>query len=245
MTSRQAAQLDLGDSIPLSPAYVDAFFRPFVEQGGALSLVRSILADEHRLASCAANGYRHHNDFTKVVLGVSPAGRKLVWHQWRQKEPWVDSDLHNHRWDFVSYIAAGELELTDYEEHPDGRLDVTRYAYASPGDRSEYALRRVGPARLREVRRRKIPAGEFYHQPHRTVHTAASQAQGTGTIIVQGEVASAGTDVYLAGAGEEHLERTVPRFSPADLRPLLEQLRDGIGEPPLTSARRGTSPARW
>jgi len=245
MTSREAAYLDLGDAIPLSSGYVDAFFRPFVERGGALSLVRAILADEHRLASCAANGYRHHNDFTKVVLGVSPAGRKLVWHQWRQKEPWVDSDLHNHRWDFVSYIAAGELELTDYEEDRRGPLAVTRYAYESPGGRAEYSLRRVGPARLREVRRTKVPAGEFYHQPHRTVHTAASQAQGTGTIIVQGEVATAGTDVYLAGAGEERLDRTVPRFSPAHLRPLLEQLRDGMRGPPFTSARRGTSPARW
>jgi hypothetical protein len=245
MTSRQTAYLDLGDSIPLSPAYVSAFFRPFVERGGALSLIRAILADERRLASCAANGYRHHNDFTKVVLGVSPAGRKLVWHQWRQKEPWIDADLHNHRWDFVSYIAAGELELTDYEEHRDGALPVTRYAYESPGGRAEYSLRRVGPARLREVRHVKVPAGEFYHQPHRTVHTAASQAEGTGTIIVQGEVSATATDVYLARAGEERLDRTVPRFSPADLRPLLEQLRDAMGEPPLTSARRGTSPARW
>ena len=228
MTSRDTGQMDLGDAIPLSSAYIDAFFRPFIVGGGALSLIRAILADEDRLASCAANGYRHHNDFTKVVLGVSPAGRKLVWHQWRQREPWVDGDLHNHRWDFVSYISAGELELTDFEEDRSGPLAVTRYAYESPGGRAEYSLRRVGPARLREVRRTKVAAGEFYHQPHRIVHTAASRSQGTGTLIVQGEVAVPGTDVYLAEAGEERLDRTAPRFSPADLRPLLEQLRDGM-----------------
>src|SRR4051812_25948627 len=113
MTSRQRHHLDLGDASPLSTAYVSAFFRPFVQRGGVRSLVREILADEDRLAWCAANGYRHHNDFTKVVLGVSAAGRKLVWHQWRQREPWAGGDHHNHRWDFVSYIAAGELELTD------------------------------------------------------------------------------------------------------------------------------------
>jgi hypothetical protein len=239
MTSRETACTDLGDAMPLSSAYLDGFFRPFIGRGGALALVGAILADDERLAWCAANGYRHHNDFTKVVLGVSPAGRKLVWHEWRQRRPWVDGDYHNHRWDFVSYIAGGELELTDFEEHPDGPLAVSRYRYESPGDQTEYSLRRVGSARLREVRRMKIAAGEFYYQPHGTVHNAASRSQGTSTLIVQGEVAATSTDVYLDGAGEERLDRAAPRFSPAGLRPVLERLRES-----MEALRRGTSPAR-
>jgi hypothetical protein len=226
MAFRGTVLTDLGDATPLSPMYIDAFFRPFVAHGGVRSLVEAILADDDRIAWCAANGYRHHNDFTKVVLGVSPARRKLVWHQWRQRQPWVDGDYHNHRWDFVSYVAAGELELTDFEESPDGPLVVTKYAYESPGSRLEYSLRRVGPARLREVRRVKTAAGEFYHQPHGTVHNAASMSQGTSTLIVQGEVVTARSDVYLATADEDRLDRDAPRFSPAELRPLLERLRD-------------------
>ncbi|MDN3355790.1 hypothetical protein [Actinomadura sp. DC4] len=240
MTSRETAWTDLGDAMPLSSAYLDGFFRPFIGRGGVLALVRAILADEERLAWCAANGYQHHNDFTKVVLGVSPAGRKLVWHEWRQRRPWVDGDYHNHRWDFVSYIAGGELELTDFEEDPDGPLEVDRYRYESPGGQTEYALRRVGSARLREARRVKVAAGEFYFQPHEIVHNAASKSQGTSTFIIQGEVAATSTDVYLAGAGEERLERAAPRFSPAELRPPLERLRDGMEE-----VSRGTSPGRW
>jgi hypothetical protein len=240
MTSRETAWTDLGDATPLSPAYLDGFFRPFVGRGGALALVRAILADDERLAWSAANGYRHHNDFTKVVLGVSPAGRKLVWHEWRQRRPWVDGDYHNHRWDFVSYVAGGELELTDFEEHPDGPLAVSRYRYESPGGQTEYALRRVGSARLREVRRAKFAAGEFYYQPHATVHNAASRSRGTSTLIVQGEVAATSTDVYLAGAGEQRLDRAAPRFSPADLRPVLERLRAS-----MEALSRGTSAAHW
>jgi hypothetical protein len=228
MTHRETFRMDLGDTMPLSSGYIDGFFRPFIECGGVLSLVRAILADDERLAWCAANGYRHHNDFTKVVLGVSAARRKLVWHQWRQRQPWVDGDYHNHRWDFVSYIAGGELELTDFEEDPHGPLDVDRYSYESPGGQTEYALRLVGAARLREVRRKKIAAGDFYYQPHEVVHNAASQSQGTSTLIVQGGVAAAGTDVYRAGAGEERLSRAAPRLSPAGLRPLLERLRDSL-----------------
>lgn len=228
MTSRETVCTDLGDAMPLSSAYLDGFFRPFIGRGGAPALVRAILADGERLAWCAANGYRHHNDFTKVVLGVSPAGRKLVWHEWRQRRPWVDGDYHNHRWDFVSYVASGELELTDFEEDPHGPLEVGRYRYESPGGQAEYSLRRVGTARLREVRRMKIPAGDCYFQPHETVHNAASGSLGTSTLIVQGEVAATSTDVYLAGAGEERLDRTAPRFSPAELRPLLERLRDSL-----------------
>jgi hypothetical protein len=220
--------VDLGDAVPLSPGYVDDFYRPFVESGGVVSLVRSILADEERLAWCAANGYRHHNDFTKVVLGVSPAGRKLVWHQWRQRQPWVDGDYHNHRWDFVSYLAAGELEMTEYDEDPAGPLAVSRYRYESPGARSEYVLRLVGPVRLREVRRAKVAAGDYYHQPYAIVHNAASMSQDTSTLIVQGEVATDGTDVYLAGAGEERIGRAAPRLSPAELRPLLEGLVEDL-----------------
>jgi hypothetical protein len=229
MAPRETVLIDLGDGTPLSPAYIEVFFRPLVARGGVRSLVEAILADEDRLAWCAANGYRHHNDFTKVVLGVSPAGRKLVWHQWRQRRPWVDGDYHNHRWDFVSYVAAGELELSDFEESADGPVAVTKYAYESPGGRPEYSLRRVGPARLHEVRRVKIAAGEFYHQPHAIVHNAASMSHGTGTLIVQGEVATERADVYLAEEDEDRLDRDAPRFSPAELRPLLERLRDGLG----------------
>jgi hypothetical protein len=228
MTSRETVCTDLGDATPLSSAYLDGFFRPFIGRGGVPALVRAILADGERLAWCAANGYRHHNDFTKVVLGVSPAGRKLVWHEWRQRRPWVDGDYHNHRWDFVSYVASGELELTDFEEDPHGPLEVSRYRYESPGGQTEYSLRRVGSARLREVRRMKIPAGDFYFQPHETVHNAASGSLGTSTLIVQGEVATAATDVYMTGTGEEWIGRAAPRLSPAELRPLLERLRDAM-----------------
>jgi hypothetical protein len=231
MTPREAVRVDLGDATPLSPAYIEGFFRPFVDRGGVLSLAEAILADDDRLAWCGANGYRHHNDFTKIVLAVSPAGRKLVWHEWRQRRPWVDGDYHNHRWDFVSYLADGELELTEFEEDPRGALAVDRYRYESPGDQAEYSLRLVGSARLREVRRKKVTAGEFYFQPQAIVHSAASMAQGTGTLIIQGEVAATTTDVYMAGTGEERLSRAAPRLSPADLRPLLERLRDGLQGP--------------
>lgn len=228
MTSPETMELDLADAIPLTSAYISAFFRPFVERGGARTLVRAILGDEDRLAWCAANGYPHHNDFTKIVLGVSPAGRKLVWHEWRQARPWADGDRHNHRWDFVSYVAVGELELTDFEEHPDGPLAATRYVYESPGEREEYSLRRAGTARLREVRRVKVAAGEFYHQPHRIVHSASSRSWRTGTLIVQGDVTTDRTDVYPTGAGAERVGRTAPRFSPDALRPLLEGIRDVV-----------------
>jgi hypothetical protein len=60
------------------------------------------------------------------------------------------------------------------------------------------------------------------------VHNAAAKSHGTSTFIVQGEVAATSTDVYLAGAGEERLDRAAPRFSPAGLRPLLERLLDGV-----------------
>jgi hypothetical protein len=248
MTTREAVHIDLGDATPLSPAYIDGFFRPFIEHGGVPSLLHAILEDEDRLAWCAANGYRHHNDFTKVVLGISPAGRKLVWHEWRQRQPWVDGDYHNHRWDFVSYLAGGELELREFEEDPYGELAVSRYRYESPGNRAEYSLRLLGPARLREVRHKKVTAGEFYHQPHEIVHNAASMSQGTSTLIVQGEVARTSTDVYLAGAGEKRLSRAAPRLSPADLRPLLERLLDGMrGSGPRRTVpariRRGPSPS--
>jgi hypothetical protein len=229
MASRDAAHLvDLGDATPLSPAYIEAFFRPFVRGGGARALVSAILADDDRVAWCAARGYRHHNDISKIVLAASATGRKLVWHDWHQHAPWADGDRHNHRWDFVSYVVTGELELTDFEEDPAGPVTATRYAYESPDGRAEYALRRTGPAHLRETRRFKAAAGDFYHQPHRTVHTAASRSRDTGTLIVQGEVAMPDTDVYVTGAAGRHLRRTAPRYSPAELRPLLTRLRDAL-----------------
>lgn len=188
---------DLGDEneIRLGNAFIDDFFRPLVVGGGVIALVRRIVSDDAYLTWCTSQSYIHHNSFTKVVLGQSQSGRRLVWHKWRPTQSELDVEYHNHRWDFVSYIIRGSVRLADFHVGV-GDIVVEQYRYASPGESESYLMGHLGMTCLEPASERVVRAGEFYYQPFETVHVAIPIEIPTSTLIIQGGVVSPRTDVF-------------------------------------------------
>jgi len=231
MTGGAVGSIDLRDGEDLSPAYIGDFFRPFAVLGGALALVNRIIDDREYVSWCADNSYDHANGFVKVVLGVSAAGRKLVWHQWDDIMSDWRADIHNHRWDFVSYVCRGVIELEDFEERAEGAVGVACYRYRSPGELRSFTLDHVGFGALERTRYRALNAGHFYYQPHALVHRASPLAVGTSTLIVQGRAEAVETDVYTDRSNQvNRLCRGAERLSVSEIARLLARLREDLSQ---------------
>lgn len=213
-----------GEGVEISDSYIDDFFRSFIEDGGIRSLVARILNDEELLSLCASRSYRHVNGFDKIVLDEDREGRKLTWHKWENPTTQSQSDYHNHRWNFVSFVISGSIRLLDLQEETNGRIEVEKLVYESPGENESFSLRSVGITSLSQVGERTVRSGDYYFQPHRAVHRARPESPGTSTIILQDRPATSSTDVYWPLGLKSPLEKSAQRFTEEEVRTALIEL---------------------
>jgi hypothetical protein len=219
--------IELGEAFPVDDQFIDRYFRRYVLGGGARRTALEILEARSRLGWCLNQSFRHVNQFDKVVLGASPAdGRKLVWHRWRLASDGSAPELHNHRWSFVSYLLSGSIHAEDYQVHQIGTPAYRHYRYQSPGAAQHYVMTYQGRASLQLSAEHTYLGGEFYYQPYQTVHSARAGEAGASTLIMQGEVRSTTTDVFVeqGTSPASDLERQVHRFTRPELGNLLEEL---------------------
>jgi len=173
--------------------------------------------------------YRHANNFNKIPLYTdSRFGITVVLHVWRDHISSVDmdSDIHDHRWDFSSQILIGTLRNRLYEIDKDGE-EQQAWAYRSVASGSTYGLiETAGIVRIQPSSAAQFGAGSRYYQRGHLLHTAAPLALPTVTVVARGcPERSAATILTEAGrlpsggAGEE--------LSAAPLSPdeLLDDLR--------------------
>jgi hypothetical protein len=219
--------MDLSDRSPLTADFIQTFMRPLIEGRGLRSILTRILGDEEALQEIEKNSYVHFNSFNKIVLASSPAGRKVVWHQWKMADRQEDIEIHNHRWGFVSHILRGALESREYTIRPDGAVQVQHYKYRSPQGPSSYRLEFVGHTGLTEVRRYVYRAGDYYVQPRDAVHAALAAEPNTNTLIIQDRVTRSTSDVFTHG--EQPLpSRVSSAFTREELRSRIDELRQLI-----------------
>ncbi len=217
----------------LDPLFLGSQFRSFVLDGAARRRVIHLLEDDAAFAECSASSYRHFNDFDKLVLAELGGSRRLVWHQWADPTDESTAEAHNHRWDFVSYVAAGTLDSTEYLiESAEGSGTHVQNSYQSPNGSETYTLEFVRAAELRATRRASYSAGSFYFQPYAAVHLARPLAPKTHTLILQGGVRTSRTDVFqpnpTATDGAGTIERQVRRLSAGELRAALSTVAEQL-----------------
>jgi hypothetical protein len=140
-----------------------------------------------------AQAYAHDNGFRKIVLATGVAdGVKLSLHHWADaaEQP---GNIHNHRWDFTSLVAEGELSTCNWHPAPHGQL-FSRYLYSSPAGSQVYRLVAHGSARVTSEEPVKRRVGSTYFLVHSVLHQAWA-APGTLTVIAQGPVEQLTTTV--------------------------------------------------
>ncbi|MDQ4124217.1 MAG: hypothetical protein M3134_01270 [Actinomycetota bacterium] len=192
-------------------------------------LLDRLLASPSALQQVAHRSYIHDNGFVKIVLVPGrPQRPALRLHIWPAEEP-ADGNVHNHCWDFTSFVLAGHLVFDEYVVSGDGTVPALHYAY-EPASDFEYELRLLGPVRLRQTSSGAHPCGAVYEMSPETLHRTAAGDAYTATLLVQGQRRREHADVYVTrpsgvptrfhnaplGAGDlrRHLETLMPAAWP-------------------------------
>jgi hypothetical protein len=199
----------------------------------APDLIDFLTSSAPGIASIGASSYAHANGFDKFLLGET-ATCKLRLHIWWNGIDGIESDLHNHNWDFASNILCGSLrtELFDISDSP-GAGSYLHYRFTPAKDGSmQYDMACLGRQALRKTFDTDHGAGSIYAIDHRQIHRGDPAAsQPTATMILQSQTRTDSTSVFRVNLedsfqGEVICEpfgaaKTLRKF--ADLKVLLDR----------------------
>lgn len=116
------------------------FITTLIEDYKVENLISNVLNDSTVLNSVAAMSYIHSNGFFKLVLCESRF-YKLRLHFWPGKnENKILSNVHNHRWDFCTYLILGKYEYEDFEISNTGTDLYHRFKYLPRLNKSYHEL---------------------------------------------------------------------------------------------------------
>ncbi len=187
---------------------VSDFFSEFVETNNLISFLCDILNSEKLVRNIADKSYMHSNGFDKIVLVDNfNDGCKLRLHVWW---PYSDaggylsqeSDIHNHRWDFMSKVMLGTLHVKEFVVSSSG-VNMSEYRYVSPGTKNNIELSYIGKARVKMVAASKLKVPALYLQKNNTLHqVVADRKKMVATLVVQGPVLKNYTNVYKSATSD-------------------------------------------
>lgn len=137
--------------------------------------------------------YRHPNGFYKMKL-ISPGVHAwaLRIHIWDAPTP--ISDVHNHRWNFASFVISGRLRESQFTMTRDqGQIPVFQLTKSMDG---RYTYSPDGRCNIREVRQNIRGEGESYSLDHKVLHSADPESgYPVITAVLQGRDVSRATTV--------------------------------------------------
>ncbi len=167
-------------------------------EGPLASVLEESVETRSALLAFTRDAYRHDNGFVKIVLRDPRLGpRRVRIHVWPETSP-GRGNIHNHCWDFTSYVISGALKYEEFEESPDG-FDSMHFRYPPSGG-LDYVLQELGPARLSMVEAGSWSAGDVYQLAAETLHwTQAVHGLGATTVLVADGHRRQMADVYLEG----------------------------------------------
>jgi hypothetical protein len=157
-------------------------------------IVQAAMADENR-ADVARRSYRHPNGFTKIVLIQFQAGSipfELRLHDWYPVAMAEPNDIllsresvHDHGWDFASYIVSGALLFEEFEVSSQGQ-EFSEFKYVRLQSEIQYSRRYVGKRLLQCSRRGTHKHPDVYFFPRNKLHrTIPVHGERTISLMLQ------------------------------------------------------------
>lgn len=129
----------------------------------------------------------HGNGFIQIDL---PDNKRVnVWGHPAIPRQNVATQLHDHRFDFYSFVLRGAMCNATYQAYPARALPVTYDVYTPQVREGEdTVLVPLGdPVRLTPYHAQVVPAGESYRLPAGMVHETFVN-QPTATLMLKGDV---------------------------------------------------------
>jgi hypothetical protein len=198
------------------------------------AIIRAYLANRANLSTIAARSYAHSNGFEKIVLEDQP-GYKLRLHVWWRGNHALDSDVHNHSWDFASWVLIGGLCTELFTEVPADAatepMEHYRFVPAVRNGRMSYELQHRGSCGLKRVFAATHDADTRYALQHRQLHTGNPDAERlTATLVLQTRTLAPESDIYRRTALSSPSTTTCKPFTADCLSRKLERLDAAFAE---------------
>ncbi|MBL7781949.1 MAG: hypothetical protein JNM22_12080 [Saprospiraceae bacterium] len=136
-----------------------------------LDLVKDILNNEMLCNQIAANSYFHYNGFDKIILYESEVC-KLRLHIWWGSNIEYKENVHDHRWNFASWIVKGKYINEIYTDNDNFGNVFSEYHY-KPRDRKEkqsYPLEFIRQTKLKKDRIEELSEGMITKCETGTLH---------------------------------------------------------------------------
>lgn len=165
------------------------------------TILVELSGDYDRLSRLAAWSYFHENNFAKLSLLTTRTRRfKVRLHCWlggTSNSSAERNNVHNHRFDFYSYLLYGTLVNRTWIPRAEGEA-YFHYRYQPRLDADRYSLDFVGVSELLKTEERLFNRGSFYGLESRALHTSAMLGGvPTATMFIEDRERLATTaDVY-------------------------------------------------
>lgn len=138
----------------------------FFAEEQLINLIQQLLKDDCALAEIASRSYQHGNGFLKVVL--LEQCYKLRLHIWFPGHA-CEENIHDHRWSFASYIAAGQLNSEIWCDDAQG-LTFQEFEYHAATSTHAPFKRDCGEKTLKLHCAQVNQVGESYVMPKGKLH---------------------------------------------------------------------------
>jgi hypothetical protein len=182
----------------------------------SIKQLRQVLEEEPGvLKALASKSYVHENGFYKLTVIDKPnASLRLRIHFWpaRGVAPAQIENIHNHRFNYYSYILSGGISNRIWKVTPEGAT-YQHYQYRPRMKKQSYVLDYCGESFLHECEERQYYSGDLYCMNAEDLHVAsACQYNDVVTLFIEER---ANLRPYADVFSNEYPNKNVPIASPS------------------------------
>jgi hypothetical protein len=170
----------------------------------------------------STRSYLHNNGFLKVVLRDYPDGSALRLHVWMNPEE--ESDIHSHRWPFMSRVLSGQVEQALFSVTDGG--ESLRYSHSSRKHGTGYSLTPVGQATAALNARFTMEPGFTYTLSPAAYHSVTITRPLTATLVLTWPAET--NETFILPRQELDVEWRAVRLSTDKIIQLRETLRSKV-----------------
>ncbi|MEM7106190.1 MAG: hypothetical protein AAF502_23875 [Bacteroidota bacterium] len=177
-----------------------------------------ILSSDQALRQISDRSYEHENGFKKIVLYIDKKlGYKIRLHIW--PKGFIQSDIHNHAWSFVSYVLKGAFFNQIYNINSQGK-PYFRFEYSVDNFSLESELKYIGVDSLEKVESNFYKKGDLYTQDCNLLHKVEiSKNAPTATFLIHEKPKFLTSKVFRPIINEKIIEK---KHKPLKIETIIE-----------------------
>lgn len=203
-------------------AYLGYNFEPLLEgRFGENLLEASIESAVPQISNHLALKVDHHwNGFVRAILEMDrDCFASVRIHYWpNQNASDLPADIHSHAWDFLSFVIAGSLEISQFKEI----TGETFYRNIAATGKQPLGEIKEGLCGLEKESVVVVDKGSVHHAPAGSIHCVAPAKAPSLTLFFQGPHKSASSHFY--STTKRDVVHPVD-LTPSELGVLAEQLK--------------------